>query len=616
MATLSNRLNKVSPPKLGRRFGNGLKNSLFGPNAPVPVSQRVAPSGVPNTRGEANSSESRIALHAKNAGLGRCGDANNAVGAPSKEPRGDPVTETDFAELKDGTLIELVEDSKDPGRTCFAVWKDGEVRFVDRLEEDGQVFVPLPRKNEVLGCLRLPSAVKPYESMQALLCGLEALISKCVAIDKKYAPVLADFVLSTWFVDRLEVAPYLSVVGLPQSGKTTLLRVLSLVCRRPLLIADITSASFYQACARFMPTMLIDEAGSVSRNRTLRHILRFGTTRGVLAVRRNRTFHSYGAKVISWLEPPDDAALNSRCVLIPMFENESTALWRADEARVQQMAADLQAQLLRFRLENYKTVTPVAVAGDEALRPRTRDLLRALSAGHAQDAERCQGLLKFFESGEAVPPEPLSPEGNAVLRALFSAIHLSDNFACILVGDLTNTANLFLERVGEKLRLLPRKVGAVLTSLACCTRERTNSGWAIYVNRQDAEKLHQLAARYGIDGFADECLGTCLDHCSLCQTTGLNKKRADSAPPGHDLGQETLSVLNKLSSHFYRKAPKPRRETHFVLPAKEPEVKKKVLAHQGFSARKTQTKRDAGKRKLATEASAFAGGAAKRTFKK
>jgi len=45
------------------------------------------------------------------------------------------VTETDFAELKDGTLVELVEDPKNPGRKCLGVWKDGgEIRFLDRLE--------------------------------------------------------------------------------------------------------------------------------------------------------------------------------------------------------------------------------------------------------------------------------------------------------------------------------------------------------------------------------------------------------------------------------------------------------------------------------------------------
>jgi hypothetical protein len=263
MATQSNRLDKASLPELGRRFGSGLKNSDVGPNAPVPASQRGTASEVLPTPEETNPFESLIALDAENAGLGHCGDAKHAFGSPPSKTEDNSVIEIDFAELKDGTLVELLEDSKNPGRTCFAVWKDGQVRFVDRLEQDGQVFVPLGRNNEVLRRLRLSSAVLPYESVEVLLRSLESLISQCIAVGEQYVPVLADFALSTWLVDRFSVAPYLSVVGLPQSGKTTLLKVLRLVCRRSLLISDITSRDFYQACTRFMPTILIDETGNL-----------------------------------------------------------------------------------------------------------------------------------------------------------------------------------------------------------------------------------------------------------------------------------------------------------------------------------------------------------------
>jgi hypothetical protein len=539
MATQSNRLERVSTSKLESRLGSGLKNSALGPNAPFRASQPGPAGGALDAAEETNSSQSCTVLHAENASI--------AFGSPSRQSGHYSVSEIDFAELKDGTLVELVEDSRNSGQTCFAVWKDGEVRFVDRLEQDGQVFVPLSRKNEILGRLRLSSAARPYGSVQALLRGLESLISQCVSVDPKYAVVLADFVLSTWLVDRLGVAPYLSVVGLPQSGKTTLLSVLSLLCRRSLLIADITSPSFYQACAHFMPTILIDEAGSVDNNRTLRHILRSGTNRDVLAVRRNRIFHSYGAKVISWLEPPDDPALNSRCILIPMFESKSTALVRPDDPKVRQIAADLQAQLLRFRLENYKAVKPAAVAGDEVLRPRTRDLLRTLSAAHAQDAERTQGLLKFFESGQAVPAEPLRSEQNAVLRALFALIH-PGKFHSVHIGDLTGNVNLFLQKVGER-SLLPRKVGAVLTSLGFANKRRTNSGWVLYLSQQDAEKLHQLAACYGIDGFKDRFLGMSPEDCSLCRAAGLHKKGPDlpPVPPGYQVTTQAVNMRGKLT---------------------------------------------------------------------
>ncbi len=177
MATRSNRLDKANLPKLGRRFGRGVKNSDFRPNAPARGSQRGAASGAPNTLEDTNSSESSVVLHAENTGLGHCSDAKDVFNAPSNKSGDNSVTEIDFDVLKDGTLVELVEDSEDPGRTCFAVWKDGEIRFANRLKQNGQVFVPLSRKNELLRHLRLPSAVTPYESVRALLRRLETLIA-------------------------------------------------------------------------------------------------------------------------------------------------------------------------------------------------------------------------------------------------------------------------------------------------------------------------------------------------------------------------------------------------------------------------------------------------------
>lgn len=203
--------------------------------------------------------------------------------------------------------------------------------------------------------------------------------------------------------------------------------------------------------------MLIDEAGSVRNNPALRHMLRAGTTRDVISVQSNCAFHTYGAKVISWLEPPDDTALNSRCVLIAMCETTRTDLVRPSDLEVEREAATLQAQLLRFRFENYRRVEVGPISGDEILRPRSRDLLRTLSAAHLQDVKRSQRLLEFFDSGRAVPQEPLSPEQNAVLRALYSLVHTRKDYASIQTGDLTRVVNYFLLHAGESLRFAAKK---------------------------------------------------------------------------------------------------------------------------------------------------------------
>jgi hypothetical protein len=445
----------------------------------------------------------------------------------------DQIIETDFAELNDGTLVDLVQDSKNPHRTLLAVWKDGEVRYLDQLKHNGQILVPLQRKNEMFSRLRLPTEAKHYESLVEMVTRVERLIFRCISVNGMYVPVLADFVLSTWLVDRLEVAPYLSVVGLPQSGKTTLLKILSLLCRRSLLISDITVASFYRTCAQFMPTILIDEAGSFRNNSALRHMLRAGSTRDIDSVQANRTLHAYGPKVLSWLEPPDDTALNSRCILIPMHESMRANLKRPIDVEVEREAAILQAQLLRFRFENCWRVKPGPIYGDESLRPRSRDLLQALGATHMQNVERSRRLLEFFKSGQAIPHEPLSPEQNAVLRALYSVIHIRNDYDSIQTGQFTEMVNLSLERAGESLRMKPRKVGSILTSLGFSNRTRTNSGWILRLNREDAEKLHHLAENYGIEKL-ERCFDQISpDECDLCKALAIkSSNRAPQVPEG------------------------------------------------------------------------------------
>jgi hypothetical protein len=453
---------------------------------------------------------------------------NCAAESESAASSPDQIVETDFAELNDGTLVDLVQDSENPRCTLLAVWKDGDLRYLDQLKHENRILVPLQRKNEMFSRLRLPTEAKRYESVLTLVSRVEDLIFRCISVNGMYVPVLADFVLSTWLVDRFEVAPYLSVVGLPQSGKTTLLKVLSLLCRRSLLISDITSASFYRACAQFMPTMLIDEAGSFRNNSALRHMLRAGSTRDIDSVQANRTLHAYGAKVLSWLEPPDDTALNSRCILIPMHESMRTSLKRPSDVEVEREAAVLQAQLLRFRFENYRRVEPGPIYVDEILRPRSRDLIRALAATHMSNVKRSRLLLEFFKSGQAVPLEPLSPEQNAVLRALYSMIHPRKEYVSVQTGDLTKMVNYFLQRAGEGLRLQPRKVGAVLSSLGFSNRTRTKSGWIVSVDREDAEKLHELAEHYGIERLEERFQEISPDDCDPCRAAAA--KKSNGAP--------------------------------------------------------------------------------------
>ena len=56
-----------------------------------------------------------------------------------------PIIETDFAQLEDGTIVELIENPIIASESLLAVSKNGSVSFLQRMPLQGQLIVPLVR---------------------------------------------------------------------------------------------------------------------------------------------------------------------------------------------------------------------------------------------------------------------------------------------------------------------------------------------------------------------------------------------------------------------------------------------------------------------------------------
>jgi len=197
------------------------------------------------------------------------------------------------------------------------IFNGKKARYAHEFAYKSHLLVPVRRDGKIIRHVRLPRGIKPYGSAESLLEQIDSVLSRCLDLEKRYRLLLASFVLSTWFVERLPVAPYVALVGLPRSGKSTVLRVLSLLCRRSLLTADITSAAFYRVCDRLTPTLLIDETGTAGERRQLFHLLRTGISRDVIALRKDQSLSSFGAKVVLDRTP-------QRCGLEQSVHSDST----------------------------------------------------------------------------------------------------------------------------------------------------------------------------------------------------------------------------------------------------------------------------------------------------
>jgi hypothetical protein len=293
----------------------------------------------------------------------------------------------DFRAFSDGTLVDLVRDPSNL-RPRLLIWKNGKTAIQDDFHHADCSFVPPNIDPSLMGAMRLPTAISRNATLEDLLQGTQKCISTYIDLQPQYVGLVSNFVLYTWFADRLTVAPYLWITGPCSAGKTKLLRLMHCLCRRAVLVSGISPASFSLLPNAIMPTLLIDEfePSEGSRSREMEHFLRCGSTQDVRAIRGGRLYDTFCPKVISSRTATADGALASRAVFISMMPT-NRFLPELDCFSQGAIADQIQGQCLRYRLANYSRALPKGVSKRADFLPRMRDLTRALAAplfGHQQ----------------------------------------------------------------------------------------------------------------------------------------------------------------------------------------------------------------------------------------
>jgi hypothetical protein len=434
-----------------------------------------------------------------------------------------PEVQIDFAELENGSLLEIVEDPADPNHTLFAIFKRGRIRLAGSVEDRGRSLVPIPRSTVGFSDVNLPKGVMPYKPLTKLLRTLNTFIRHAVDVPDEYAGLLSAFVLYTWVADRLPTAVYLSVIGLPQTGKSTLLELLSLLCRHGLLVNDISRAATYRACSNFSPTLLIDEIDwhAARTSSTFRQLLRAGISPSARALRLRESGCSFGPKVFGSLEASSDSALNSRCIQLVMAEANKSGLLKPGHPAIVKNASDLRQRLLSFRFSFYKSIRPAVVSGAEELRPRSRDLLCSLAAPLVGSRIWTQFLLCFMkEIHDPVTREALDPRHAALHAVLWEAIHREPPLPNVRIGgkmSLSTATNHILLQGGERLSVTDKGVGRMLASTGFRSTQRTKIGWILRLDSSTLARCHQLMKTHDNRFVPDWDFAQHSTTCSLCK---------------------------------------------------------------------------------------------------
>jgi len=108
-------------------------------------------------------------------------------------------------------------------------------------------------------CLILPAGVEGFRTTRELFNDISALLHKHVMLPSNDCSLLAYWAIATWFTDYLPFLPSVIISG-PASTADLLLRTLLAVCRRPVLLGELSPAILRKLpIHEITPTLLIRE---------------------------------------------------------------------------------------------------------------------------------------------------------------------------------------------------------------------------------------------------------------------------------------------------------------------------------------------------------------------
>ena len=435
---------------------------------------------------------------------------------------------TDFEVLPDGSLLELVATRETSPRLQLLHWSGSGCVITDRLHLDGRIFEPPRWDPSFLHAVRLPTGVRPSRGVPDLFNRISEMLRTFIDLPEEMVVRVVVYILATWFPESLAVAPLLWITGAPTSGKTTLLRLLHSLCRRPILVTDVRPAALYSLPVFLKPTLLIDECdlGSSGADQHLLRLIRAGSTPGIHVPRNGHIYDLFCSKAVAARLLPDDGAVASRSVSIPMLPT-GRSLPAFDPQLISDEVDNLQAELLDFRLRNFHLIRRPQLQAASDLNSRTLQIARSLAAplqcNESLEAKLISSLRQQDQEADEFRQE--QPEW-VVVEALFRLAHEKLG-GDLLVQQIAMRANDILAERGDDRRFKPRRVGSILRSLGIKTERLGSWGRGICISPNHRRQVHRLAQSFRITrrdttGWMALKNGYGGLPCQLCGEFGLN----------------------------------------------------------------------------------------------
>jgi hypothetical protein len=427
---------------------------------------------------------------------------------PTEENHSASEVETSGVALTDGSILELVGNGVETKPPRLLRWDGKALAISERFEHNGRTYIPAKLDSSVLGALRLPTRVTPIASTRELFTAVCQLLARFNDLTERAIKQITYFIFADWLSDRVWVAPFLSIVAPSTAPSGTLMRLLSVLCRRSLSLGEVSPAGFRKLPMWLKPTLLLDVP---EPNRPLQRLLRASNTRGKYVSSDGRPLDLYCPKVVCSQEPLCEPSILGLAleVALPPTRRRLAVL---DSETTEQIADEFQGKLLMYRLTNFHNVSLPMTDLTELAAP-TQDLARTLMACTIGDAELQSGVVPLLhEQDQEIEANRISGVPAVILEALLFACHDGDR-PTVQVAELAEITNTILAKRQCALVISAETVGWKLKSLGFRTEPISSLGKGLRLLDDIRARIHKLAHDYGVWSVRGGPMGLC-PHCA------------------------------------------------------------------------------------------------------
>jgi hypothetical protein len=397
------------------------------------------------------------------------------------------------------TLGELFPDGSAIDRlrqNLLVLWHKGDEQIQATVECNGSIYTAATLDSKLEEVLRLPSRTEDFGTTESLTADVSQLIRRYTVLDDATALLVTSFIVSTWVVECLPSAPCLNVWG-PAGTETSLVDLLSCLCRHPLRVAEPSVRELLSLPPGLAPTLIIKQPSE----RTLTRLLAATTEPDVNLLRDGRCINVQCPTIVCTGEPVAVSALSFR--LAP----DKAEYRRIGKREAQELAEQFQPRLMRYRLSQHRLVADSHFDRPE-FAPDTRLLARILGAS-VEGSPELQGRIvdALSQMDEQCKVEQSQGLGAVILEALLALCHEHKPRALVL--EVTKLANGILLGRHENLELTPKAVGGILRKKLGLYTERRGPGYELRLIGETPKLIHHLAAAYNVLSLqnpVDDCL--------------------------------------------------------------------------------------------------------------